>query len=386
MKWLLLVPVLGSATAYAIEGGDIVGALVQLADGIGEGFVALTLGFAAAPAGIGFLVGGILILGLGSIVPASFEVESLTVVSRLANRDWLKMCYIVFVAGIIGFVLGLAGLYEQIVDFIDGTVLAGMLTGVGVILCLVAYDLFKSDMIIGGVSVIAAVTSYLWLLDETNGLVYALGISVAAALAAAFVKHQFKPIEPLEIDLSREKLRFIPLNRFRFLMDPIVIRGVLALLALRVGTSIAYSSVDGQIAGIDPASNAVNVDHTNITAGISGASSALFGGPPLEPIISGSAPAPNPMVSGALFMFAMAAILLLGLLPKMAVVIPAATISGFLFLLGAFAAFALNVGGIISEEQPFAGPVTTVVTAATFDPFLGMVAGCIVRALTGWLV
>ena len=51
MKWLLLVPVVGSATAYAIEGGDIVGALVQLADGIGEGFVALTLGFAVGPSG-----------------------------------------------------------------------------------------------------------------------------------------------------------------------------------------------------------------------------------------------------------------------------------------------------------------------------------------------
>ena len=85
-------------------------------------------------------------------------------------------------------------------------------------------------------------------------------------------------------------------------------------------------------------------------------------------------------------MFAMAAILLLGFLPKMAAHVPAATISGFLFLLGAFAAFSGNVGGVVSEDDPFAGPVTVVVTAATFDPFLGMVAGVIVRFLTGQLL
>ena len=383
MKWLLLVPVVGSATAYAIEGGDIVGALVQLADGIGEGFVALTLGFAVAPAGIGFLVGGILLLTLGSFVPVSFEVESLTVISRLANRDWLKMCYMVLVAGILGFILGLAGVYGNIVDFIDGVVLAGMLTGVGVILSLVAYELFKQDMIVGGVSVIVAVVVYIPLVDDPNGLVYALGASVGAAVATALILRNFRPVVPIEVDLSREKIRFIPLNRFKFLYDPMVIRGALALLALRVGTSIAYGTIDGDIAG---APDAVNVDHVNITSGVSGATSALFGGAPLEPIISGTAPTPNPIMSGALMMFAMAAILLLGFLPKMAAHIPAATISGFLFLLGAFAAFSGNVGGVVSDDQPFAGPVTVVVTAATFDPFLGMVAGVIVRFLTGQLL
>lgn len=382
LVWLLVPAIAASATAWALEGGDFVGALVQLADGVGEGFVALTLGFAAQPAGIGFLVGGFLMLGLGSFVPVSFEVESLTVVSRLAKRDWKRMCQIVLLAGVIGFILGLAGVYGNLKDFVEGTVLAGMLTGVGVILSFVAYDLFKQNMIVGGVSVITAVLVYLPLTTNTNGLVYALGASVAAALAAALVMSRFKPFEPLEVDTSKEKIRLIPLDRFRFLTDVIVIRGALALLALRTGTSIAYSAIDGDIAG----STDWSADHTNITAGLSGAASSLFGGPPLEPIISGTAPAPNPMASGALMMFLMAAILLLGLLPRMAMYVPAAAISGFLFLLGAFAAFSGNVGGVVSDGQPFAGPVTTVVTAATFDPFLGMVAGVIVRFLTGQLM
>ncbi|MDQ3874945.1 MAG: NCS2 family permease [Actinomycetota bacterium] len=383
LGWLVGVVALGSATSYALEGGDFVGALVQIADGVGEGFVALTLGFAARPAALGFLVGGILLLALGSFTPVSFEVESLTVVSRLANRDWRRMSQIILLAGVLGLILGAAGVYTHIVDFVEGTVLAGMLTGVGVILCLVAYDLFRQNMVVGGVSVIVAIVTFLPLADNTNGLVYALGASVGAALVAAFLQSRVRPVEPLEVDLSKERIRLIPLDRFRFLTNAIVIRGALALLALRVGTSIAYSTINGDIAG---APEEVDPDETNIIAGASGAVSALFGGPPLEPIISGTAPAPNPITAGALMMFLMAAILVFGLLPRLATQIPVSTISGFLFLLGAFAAFSGNVGGVVSDENPYAGPVTVVVTAATFDPFLGMVAGVIVRALTGWLL
>jgi AGZA family xanthine/uracil permease-like MFS transporter len=379
---LLLIPIAGAgATAYALSGGDLVGALVQIADGVGEGFVALALGWAALPAGLGFLVGGFVMLGLGSFVPASFEVESLTVVSRLANRDWKRMCQIVFLAGVVGLILGLIGVYGHLVNFIEGVVLSGMLTGVGVILAFVAFDLFKQEKIIGAVSITVAVLTYLPLASNTNGLVYALGASVAAALVAAAIQSRFKPFEPVEVDRTRERLKLLPFDRFRFLTDKIVIRGALALLALRTGTSIAYSSIDGQIANAP-----VNFDHTNITVGAAGIASSTFGGPPLEPIISGTAPAPHAMASGALMMFMMAAILLLGLLPRMAMYIPASVICGFLFLLGIFAAFSGNVGGILSKDQPFAGPVTAVVTAGTFDPFLGMVAGIVVRALTGQLL
>jgi AGZA family xanthine/uracil permease-like MFS transporter len=384
MYFLFLIPLVAatSATAYALTGGDVVGAAAQVAESLGEGFVALALGWAAMPAGLGFIAGGVMMLALGSFVPVSFEVESLTVVSRLANRDWKKMAQIVVLAGVIGFVLGLAGLYTQIVEFVDGTVLAGMLTGVGVILSLVAYDLFKENMVVGGVSVVVAVMTFLPLADNTNAFTYALAASISAALATSFVVRRFRPAEPVEIDTTRERIQLLPLDRFRFLRSTVVIRGALALLALRTGTSIAYSAIDGDLAG----GAAYNVDHTNMTAGAAGAVSGLFGGPPIEPIISATAPAPHALGAGVLFMFLMGAVLLLGLMPRAAQHIPVASISGFLFLLGAFAAFAGNVGGTVSDENPFAGPVTTVVTAATFDPFVGMVAGVIVRFLTGWLM
>jgi AGZA family xanthine/uracil permease-like MFS transporter len=354
---------------------DIFAAIATLADAIGEGFVALSLGFAAAPTGIGFLVGAVLVVLLRSVVPVSFEVESLTVVSRLCDRDWKRMAQVVLVAGLVGAVLGLLGLYGRILEFIDGPILYGMMTGVGLILSFVAYEAFKENPIIGGVSIAVALGTFFVLINDPNNLIYALIASVAAAiLVSRFV--EFKPI--VDPAAPREKIRLIPLDRFRFLTDVRVIRAALALLALRVGTSIAYSGIDGQLSGTEP-----NVDHTNIIAGLAGAASAAFGGAPVEPIISGTAAAPNPVTSGALMMVIMGVLLLLGLLPKLARWVPTASIAGFLFLLGAVLAIPGNIGGVVTESDMFSGPVTVAVTAVTFDPFLGMLSGIIVRFVTG---
>lgn len=361
---------------YGLEFADIVAALATLADAIGEGFVALTLGFAAKPAGIGFLIGAIIVFGLKSVVPISFEVESLTIVSRLADRDWKRMAYIVLTAGILGAILGVFGVFTHLVRFIEGPILAGMMTGVGVILSFVAIDLFKENKAVGGVSIVVALTTFLAMGDDPNGLIYALGASVIAAVIVA----RFVPFKPIVVDKEREKIRLIPLDGFKFLTDIKVIRGALALLALRTGTSIAYSGIDGQMANASP-----NVDHTNIIAGLGGAASALFGGPPVEPVISGTAAAPNPVSSGVVMMLIMGILLLVGLIPLLARYVPVSSVAGFLLLLGAVLAIPGNISGVIGPEDAFSGPITVVVTAATFDPFLGMVAGVAVRFISGLL-
>lgn len=357
---------------------DVTAALATLADAIGEGFVALTLGFAAKPAGIGFLIGAVLLLSLGHVTPVSFEVESLTVVSRMANREWRTMAYIVVTAGVIGVILGLTGVYSPIVDFIVGPILSGLLVGVGIILSFVAIELFRENKIVGGTAIAAAIISYLLLIDVENGLVYALGISVLAAVIVA----RFTTFEPIPVDHERERLGLIPLGRFRFLKNFVVIRGVLALLALRVGTSISYTTINADLAGgIEP-----EVDTTNIVAGASGAASGLFGGAPLEPIISGTAAAPNPARAGALMMAMMGILLIGGLLPRIVKWVPPSAISGFLVLLGTFLVIPDNIGDVVTDDDPFSGAVTIVVTAATFDPFLGIVAGIAVRFLVELLL
>ena len=357
-----------------MEFADILASIVTLFDAIGEGLVALALGFKTAPAGIGFLVGAILVVAFKSVVPVSFEVESLTIVSRLGNKDWKTMAYIVLLAGLIGAALAALGLFTQIVNFIDGPIMAGMMTGVGVILTLVAVDTCKDAKAIGLVSIFVAVITFMLLKNDENSLIYALVASVLASIVVS----RFVAFTPIVSEYKKEKISLLPLDGFSFLKKPAVIRGVLALLALRTGTSIAYSGIDGQLAN-----QAINVDHTNIIAGISGVASALFGGPPIEPIISITAAAPNPHYSAALMMALMGVLLIFGFLPRLARFVPMASIAGFLFLLGAVIAIPENIGGIITQTDAISGPVTLAVTAATIDPFMGMMAGIGVRFLVG---
>ena len=162
----------------------------------------------------------------------------------------------------------------------------------------------------------------------------------------------------------------------------LLVRAALALIALRLGTGIAYPVIDADIAGIDTITGSGHsiFDVTSIIAGISGASSAFFGGVPLEPIISGTAASPNPVFSAALMMGLAAVILLLGWIGKIAKYIPIQAVTGFLLLLGALIIFPENAP-LAMEENPLVGGVTAVVTGATMDPFIGMIAGLITKGM-----
>ncbi len=62
----------------------------------------------------------------------------------------------------------------------------------------------------------------------------------------------------------------------------------------------------------------------------------LFGGGPVEAIISATGAAPHAVWSGVIMMAIMALILFFGLLPKIGKFVPSQSIAGFLFILGAF--------------------------------------------------
>ena len=225
---------------------DILAAVATLGDAVGEGLVALALGFAALPTGIGFLIGAILVFAFSSVIPVCFEVESLTVISRLANRDWKRMAYMVLLAGLLGTCLGLLGVYGRIVSFIEGPILSGMMTGVGVILSFVAIDTFKGNKVVGGVSIAAALLAFFILSGNDNNLIYALFISVLAGVIAS----RFVPFEVIETSAEREKIRLIPFDGFAWLKDIRVIRGALALLALRVGPATHIRALTAKWPGL----------------------------------------------------------------------------------------------------------------------------------------
>lgn len=398
---------------------DILAALSMLADVIGEGLVGISLGWAAKPAGIGFIVGLIFLLGFRSVAPVSFEVESLTIVSRIAKRQWHIMIYAVMLAGIIGAILGSFSAYSSIVAFIGPAIQFGMMTGVGIILSIVAIDLIKENRVIGIISagsafIIFFATSF----DPASNLIYALAGSVVISVIVS----RFRKFEPILPDATREKISMVlpwrnlgqlfrsyqtyedvptsdatstgssvstgnivrkkVIKKLTRIDKILIVRAALALLALRTGTSIAYPSIDADLAHIQTVtgSGASIFDATNIMAGLSGFASAFLGGAPLEPIITGTAAAPNPVISAAIMMAIAAVILLLGLIGKAAKYIPIQSVTGFLLVLGALIIFPSNAP-LAMQADPVVGGVSAVVTGATMDPFIGLVAGLIVKGL-----
>lgn len=233
---------------------------------------------------------------------------------------------------------------------------------------------------------------------------------MAASVAVSVVVARFVKFEPILPDPQREKIfTILPFRNlgalFRKYQETeesssgtgtktkviklltrndkiLLVRAALALIALRLGTGIAYPAIDADIAGIDPVTGSGHsiFDVTSIIAGISGATSAFFGGTPLEPIISGTAASPNPVLSAALMMGIAGVILLLGWIGKAARYIPVQAVTGFLLLLGALIIFPENAP-LAMEEDPIVGGVTATVTAATMDPFVGMIAGLITKGL-----
>lgn len=342
---------------------DLLAALAVVVNGLPQGLLAMTYGFAAFPTALAFIVGPVGMLLFNQVAPISFQAESIVLAGKM-GKDRSERLNIVFFTGISMVIIGGLGLLEPTIDFIGPSILNGMMAGVGIILAKVGIDMVKENKIAGGISLLTAVLTYF----ITNNLVYTIVVSVfASSLIWIFVNKESK--DNSKIDLSNEKL--IPL---KLKVNKNIIRSVLALITLQIGGNIAYASITANLAN-----KPVNIDMVTIYSGIGDAISAFFGGAPVEAIISGTAVAPNPLISGILMMLIMAAILLAKLLPKIAKYVPNQSIAGFLFVLGGIIVFPTNIG-LGLEGTPIVGGVTAVVTSAT-DPFIGMISGIIVRFL-----
>ncbi len=346
---------------------DILAAIAVVVNGLPQGLLALTFGFAAFPTALAFIVGPIGMLVFQQVAPISFQAESIVLAGTL-GKDRSERLNIVFFTGIIMAIVGAIGLLEPTINFIGPSILNGMMAGVGIILAKVGLEMFKEEKLTTAVSLLTAILTYF----ITKDLVYTIVISVFSSSLIWLYFNKKKIKENKEaVDLQYEKL--IPL---KFNLSPNVIRSTLAMVTLQIGGNIAYASITGSLANAP-----VNVDHVTLYSGIGDAVSSFFGGGPVEAIISGTAVAPNPTMSGIIMMLIIAAILFAKLLPKIAKYVPNQSIAGFLFILGAVVVFPTNMG-IGLEELPVVSGVTAIVTAVT-DPFIGMVSGIIVRFLTG---
>ncbi|MEN6461135.1 MAG: NCS2 family permease [Syntrophomonas sp.] len=352
---------------------DILAAIGVVINGLPQGLLALTFGFASVPTAIGFIIGALGCGILGVVAPISFQAETITLAGTL-GRDIRERISIIFIEGAILLVVGLLGLFTVMVNFIGPVISNAMMAGVGIILARVAVNMVKNNWRIGTISIVTALLTYYATPNPGNKLVYTIVFSVIISTIAAIL---MKQKNNFEIDELREKF---------ILQKPIinanVIRGALALVTLNIGANIAFGNITAQTIAKAP----INLDHLTIISSLADMGSSIFGGAPVESIISATGAAPHPITSAVLMMSIMAIILLLKLLPKIGRYVPSESIAGFLFVLGAIVTVPTNIGLALTDANAVSTVVAgvTMTVTAIIEPFSGMMSGIIIQLLMGF--
>lgn len=345
---------------------DILAAIGVVINGIPQGILALSFGFAAFPTGLGFAFSAIANAVTGSVAPVSFQVETITVAGTMGDNKRERVS-LIFYAAIIMTIIGLFGLMDKLVSFVGVEITSGMMAGVGLILAKAAIDMARSNRGVGIISFFTALIVYIF----THDLVYTIVASVG--LATFYSSFYKKQTFDLVGDVAENKLSFVkPLG-----LNWKILRGALALACLNIGSNISFGMITGSMTGSD--TNPVDVDVLTVVSSVADFITSLFGGAPLESIISATGSAPNPVFSGVLMMTLMALLLFFGVLPKLGKFVPMESIAGFLFVLGAIVTVPSNFSSG-SDIDPMTTGITMIVSYF-FDPFFGMLAGVVVKFL-----
>ena len=260
--------------------------------------------------------------------------------------------------------------------------------GVGLILAGVSWDMFGQEKRTTLVSIVSAILAYAIFLNDANKVVWTIFISVVVSTADFLLLQKRRVdlstlVEPGRetVEMSAEwrfwkKAYWSDFNIIKPTINLSVILGALSLMMLNIGANISFGGITASMA-----STAQNFDHLSIINSLADIPSALFGGPPIEAIISGTAGAPWPVICGIVFMLVMGILVLLGLIGRLGKYLPAQSISGFLLVIGIAMTFAPNLVTVTTSENAMSGYIALGVTAWSKNPFLGMVVGVLVRYL-----
>ncbi len=366
---------------------NILTALAVVVNGIPQGLLALTYGFAAFPTAIAFLIGIAGSLAFNSVATISFQAETITLAGTLGGniRERLSL---VFWGGLFLLIPSILGLNEAIVSFIGPVIVFSMMAGVGIMLANVSIDLLNSERITGAVSLVTALVVWFVKKDLAWTIIVSVAVSTVLYILIRYVpffREKLKlKVDTPHIDASLERFHVGNIE-WKFWTNRNIVLGGLSIACLNIGANISFGKITGSIAGVN-----TNIDHLSIYSCLADMGSTFLGGGPVEAIISGTATAPNPLLASVLMMGIMAFILLLKLLPVIGRFVHKSSITGFLFVLGAFVTFATNIADALAQGGAFKGPYgfgpmgmiigATVIVTARFNPFYGMIAGIIVKA------
>ncbi|HAL73960.1 MAG TPA: xanthine/uracil permease [Clostridiales bacterium] len=371
-------------------GPFILAVIAVIINGIPQLLYAEARGFALKPAGFAYLVGAFGNLLTGSVTPISSQAETITVASIKKNlRNNVSS---ILLAAILMLILAAFGGVNKIADFAGAAIISGMMSGVGLILAGVSWDMFGQERRTTLISIITAIAAYAVFQNSSNKVVWTIFFSVVISTADYLFLQKRRVTLSEIIEEGRDQLQLS--NEWRFwkksywsdfkLIKPTlnvpVILGALSLVMLNIGANISFGGITASIANTTQ-----NYDHLSFINSLADFPSALFGGPPIEAIISGTAGAPWPVLCGIVFMFAMGILVLLGLVGRLGRYLPAQSIAGFLLVIGIALTFVPNLGAVSGSDQPVSGYIALGVTAWSKNPFLGMVAGVLVRYLGAYI-
>lgn len=371
-------------------GPFILAVVAVIINGIPQLLYAEARGFALKPAGFAYLVGAFGNLFTGSVTPISSQAETITVAS--VKKNLRNNVSSILLAAVLMVLLAAFGGVNKIADFAGAAIISGMMSGVGLILASVSWDMFGQEKRTTIISIVSAIAAYAVFQQSANKVVWTIFISVVVS-TADFLFLQKRRVKLADvIEEGREQMQMS--NEWRFwkkeywsdfkLIKPIfnlsVVYGALSLVMLNIGANISFGGITASIANTTQ-----NYDHLSMINALADFPSALFGGPPIEAIISGTAGAPWPVLCGIVFMFAMGILLLLGLIGRLGKYLPAQSIAGFLLVIGFALTFVPNLSAVAGSDQPVSGYVALGVTAWSKNPFLGMVVGVLVRYLGSYI-
>ena len=358
-------------------------------NGLTQLVFAQTQGFKLKPASIGLMIAAVMSGILGLITPITGQSAMIALAGKTQERD--QRVAALLLSSVMMAVLGLTGAISTAIEFAGPAIMAGMMAGVGLMLTQVGTDFIadkqKGNIGVGTVSLVSALVIFVISrhLGSPNDLVYTVAGSVTLSTIYYLVfqrKNQNGDLETPEGETEDGKFwtkAYWQTEDWKVVKPKFTFKAIMAamaLICLGVGITTSFGAINANMAG----GIAQNFDHLTLVSGIAGFASELFGGMPLETIISGTAAAPWPVLGNVSVLVLLAVLLILGVVAKIAKYIPTQSIAGFLVVIGIFATFLpqlRNPG--FSENIPVAG-VTMAVTKLTNNPFLGVVAGLVVRA------
>ncbi len=371
MDWAAFLAILVAAVAVVING------IPQLA-------YATSLGFAPKPVAFAYLVGAAGNAVAGSVTPIAAQAETLTVSGVIKNMR--QRVAALLLAAIIGIAMGLTGSVTAIAEWAGEGVVLGMMAGVGLILAEVAFTMYLSQKITAGVSILTALVVFaltkdvVWTIASSvllSTAVFTLVLGRRVDLAGAIIANG-QSADQLQSNDARfwKKEYWAEFKLIKPQFGWAAILGGLGFICLNIGSNTAFGNITASIAGTTQ-----NLDHLTIINSLADIPSIMFGGAPIEAIISGTAGAPYPVLTGIVMMVLTAVLLLTGVIGRIGRYVPAESIAGFLVTIGVFLTFVPNLNASMATEHAAPGAVALGLTAITKNPFIGLVAGVATRFL-----